>query len=250
MPIRRHVLLAPALLGAGHARAAGEVQLAVASNFAQPMQALAAAFHAAGGHRVRVSIGSTGQFHAQILAGAPFDALLAADEQTPARLIASGHAVAGSAFTYAVGRLVLWSARAGWVDADGAVLASPGLRRLAIANPRVAPYGAAAMQVLQSRGLVDALRARLVTAESIAQAYQFVASGNADAGFVALAQLLVPGREAGGSSWRVPASLHAPIRQGAVLLRRGQHKPAALALLDWLRGADARERMRAFGYET
>lgn len=238
-----------ALLGAGPARA-GEVQVAVAANFAAPMARIAMAFQASGGHAVKLSSGATGKFHAQILAGAPFEVLLAADERTPALLIDSGHAVAGSRFTYAVGRLVLWSVTPGLVDDQGKILSSGNFTHLAVANPRTAPYGAAAMQVLRARGVAEALAPRLVTGESIAQAYQFVATGNAELGFVAWSQVAVPGRALAGSHWRVPDSLHAPIRQDAVLLQAGAGNPAAQALLAYLKTDAAREIIRAFGYET
>jgi molybdate transport system substrate-binding protein len=229
---------------------AGEVHVAVAANFAVPLQRIGAAFTAATGHTLKVSAGSTGKFHSQVVAGAPFEVLLAADDETPRRLVAAGHAVAGSAFTYAIGRLVLWSAQPGLVDAQGAVLASPRVTRIAIANPKVAPYGAAALQVLKARGLADALGGRLVTAESIAQAWQFVATGNAEVGFVALSQVAVPGQPVTGSMWRVPADLHDPIRQDAVLLKAGEQNPAAVALMAWLKSPAAREVIQAFGYGT
>jgi molybdate transport system substrate-binding protein len=227
---------------------AAQVRVAVAANFAGPMARIGQAFSAATGHELRTSSGSTGKFYSQIVNGAPFDVLLAADEVTPGKLLASGHAVAGTRFTYSVGRLVLWSATPGFVDGQGAVLASPTLRRLAIANPKVAPYGAAAMQTMKARGLLDVLTPRLVTGESIAQAYQFVFTGNAEAGFVALSQVAVPGKPATGSWWLVPQELHAPIRQDAVLLQAGRDNAAARALLDFLKTEAAKKTMRDFGY--
>lgn len=241
------VLLAPAWTGAGAARAA-EVQVAVAANFAGPMARLAADFRVASGHVLKISSGSTGKLRSQIQAGAPFEVLLAADDRTPRQLVAEGHAVPGSAFTYALGRLVLWSAQPGLVDERGEVLATTRFRHLSIANPRLAPYGAAAVEVLRGRGLADSLAGRLVTGESIAQAYQFVATGNAEIGFVALSQVVVPGRPPRGSMWVVPAALHAPIRQDAVLLKAGAANPAARALLDWLKGEAARRVIHDFGY--
>lgn len=229
---------------------AGDVLVAVAANFVAPLQRIAAEFEAASGHRLRLSSGATGRFYSQVRAGAPFDVLLAADQTTPARLVAEGHAVAGSAFTYAEGRLALWSADPGLVDGDGQVLASARFRHLAIANPATAPYGAAAMQTLERRGLRQALAPRIVTGESIAQVWQFVATRHAEIGFVALSQLRSPGLDAGGSMWLVPRTLHEPIRQDAVLLRAGRDNPAARALLDWLRGAPARAVMRDWGYDT
>jgi molybdate transport system substrate-binding protein len=227
---------------------AGEVQVAVAANFAAPMARIAEGFTAETGHAVKLSSGATGKFYAQIVAGAPFDVLLAADDETPKRLVDEGHAVATSRFSYATGRLVLWSATPGFVDEQGAVLGSGRFAHLAIANPKVAPYGRAALQVLRARGLADTLAPKFVTGESIAQTFQFVASGNAELGFVALSQVQVQGSSAAGSSWRVPESLHTPILQDAVLLKSGERNPVAVALLAYLKSAPARDLIRAFGY--
>ena len=231
----------------GHAHAA-EVKVAVAANFAGPMARIAETFTAATGHTVVLSSGSTGKFYTQIRSGAPFEVFLAADDETPKRLIDEGHAVAGTGFTYAVGRLVLWSTRADLVDDQGAVLQGGGFAHLAIANPKTAPYGAAAMQVMTARGLADALTPKLVTAESIAQAYQFVHTGNAELGFVALSQVAVPGKPDVGSRWLVPQSLHQPIQQDAVLLKPGANSAAARALLEHLKSAPVKELIRSYGY--
>jgi molybdate transport system substrate-binding protein len=241
------VLSVLAGMGTLAARAA-EVQVAVAANFALPLARIAAGFSAATGHRLKVSAGATGRFYAQIVAGAPFDVLLAADERVPERLVAEGRAVAGSVFTYATGRLVLWSGRPGFVDDRGEVLARGRFAHLAIANPKVAPYGAAAIEVLQARGLLDALTPKLVSAESVAQTHAFVATGNAELGFVALSQVALPGRPTTGSYWLVPADLYRPIRQDAVLLKAGEGNPAAAALLVYLKSAAARDVIRSFGY--
>jgi len=227
---------------------AGEVQVAVAANFAGPMNALGPAFTAATGHTLKLSVGATGKFHAQIAAGAPFEVLLAADDETPKKLVAEGLAVAGTNFSYAIGTLVLWSAQPGFVDDQGAVLAAGQFEHLAIANPKVAPYGAAAMQVLRARGLADILAPKLVTGESIAQAQQFVATGNAELGFVALSQVAVPGKPVIGSYWRIPPSLYGEIRQDAVLLKVGETNAAAIALLAWLKGDAAKATIQAWGY--
>ncbi len=236
-------------LGASSGQAlADEVSVAVAANFAGPLARIAEGFAAATGHKLRVSVGATGKFYSQIVAGAPFDVLIAADDETPKKLILQGHAVAGSAFTYAIGQLVLWSAQPGLVDDQGAVLASSRFSRLALANPKLSPYGQAAIKVLKSRGLTDAVTPRLVTAESLGQAFQFVATGNAELGFVALSQLMVPGKLAGGSHWRVPRSLYGEIRQDAVLLKPGENKPGAAALLAWLKTAPAQSVIQAYGY--
>ena len=227
---------------------AAEATVAVAANFAGPMARIAADFTAATGHTLKLSSGATGKFYTQIVQGAPFHVLLSADDETPRRLVTEGHAVAGTAFTYAIGQLVLWSATPGLVDEQGAVLGATTWRHLAIANPKVAPYGAAAMQVLQARGLVQTLAPQLVTGESIAQAYQFVATGNAELGFVALSQVAVPGRPVAGSMWRVPENQYAEIRQDAVLLKAGAGNPAAAALLAYLQTAPARALIQAHGY--
>lgn len=245
----RALLILAGLLCTGMPAAAAEVVVAVASNFAAPMQRIAAAFERETGHRAVVSVGSTGGFHAQIRNGAPFEVLLAADDETPARLESEGLAVAGSRFTYAVGRLVLWSARPGVVDERGEVLRSGGFARIALANPKLAPYGAAALEAMARLGVLDAVRPRIVQGENVGQAWQFVASGNAPLGFVALSQVARDGRIAQGSGWVVPAGLHAPIRQDAVLLGPGRGRPAADALLAYLRSEQAAAIIRAFGYE-
>ena len=222
---------------------ADDVHVAVAANFAAPLQALGAAFTQKSGHRVVASTGSSGKFYAQVRNGAPFHVLLSADEATPKRLEEDGLAVAGSRFTYALGRIVLWSAHDALVDGQGEVLRSKRFNKLAIANPKLAPYGAAAQQAMTRLGVWSAVQGRVVQGENIAQTFQFVASGNAELGFVALSQLA---GERKGSRWVVPAELHAPIRQDAVLLK--QHL-AAHAFLDFLRSAAARELIRASGYE-
>lgn len=228
---------------------AAQVSVAVAANMLPPMQLIAAAFQRDTGHQAVLVSGSTGKFHAQVRNGAPFHLLLAADTETPARLAAEGFAVGSTRFTYAIGRLVLWSAQAGVVDAGGEVLRSDTRSRLAIADPRVAPYGAAAMDALRALKLEDRWRPRLVQGESIGQAFQFVASGNARLGLVALSQVTKEGRLASGSGWVVPSSLHTPIRQDAVVLSAGRDHPAAHALLDYLRTDRARAVLRAHGYE-
>ena len=228
---------------------ADDVIVAVAANFAAPLAQIGEGFSKATGHQLKVSAGPTGKFYTQITTGgAPFEVLIAADDETPRRLVAEGHAVVGSSFTYAIGQLVLWSATPGLVDDQGAVLASGRFNKLAIANPKVAPYGAAAMQVLKARGLTEAVTPRLVTGDSIAQAYQFVASGNAEIGFVALSQVAPPGKPTTGSVWRVPQTMYGEIRQDAVLLKAGERKPAAQALLAWLKADAARAVIASYGY--
>jgi len=239
---------AACLAWAAPAAWADQVTVAVAANFAAPMARIAEGFSAATGHTLKLSTGSTGKFYSQIVAGAPFEVLVAADDETPKKLIAEGHAVAGSNFTYAIGVLVLWSAQPGFVDDQGAVLASGRFAKLAIANPKLAPYGRAGMEVLKARGLTDALTPKLVTGESIAQAYQFVSTGNAELGFVALSQVALPGKPLSGSYWRVPAHLHGEIRQDAVLLKPGEKSAAAAALLAYLKSAPASALIQRYGY--
>jgi molybdate transport system substrate-binding protein len=227
---------------------AADVTVAVAANFSVPMARIAERFTAATGHRVRVSVGSTGRLYSQIVAGAPFELLLAADDERPARLVAEGRARPENRFTYAIGQLVLWSPQPGLVDDQGAVLGQGQFRHLALANPKLAPYGAAAMAVLEARGLAQRLAPRLVMGDSIAQAYQFVATGNAELGFVAWSQLAVPGQTVAGSWWWVPTDLYPPIRQDVVLLSGAEAKPAAVQLLQFLRSDEVRALIADFGY--
>ena len=229
--------------------AAETVQVAVAANFAGTARMLAEQFAGQSGHRLELSSGSTGKFYAQIKNGAPFDVFLSADEATPLRLESEKLAIAGSRFTYAIGRLVLWSAQPGLVDEKGEVLRKGRFNRLAIANPKLAPYGAAAQETLEKLGLWGELRSKLVQGENIAQTFQFVSSGNAELGLVALSQIRDAGKPPSGSYWLVPASLHAPLRQDAVLLARAERNPAAQAFLEYLRSGPARALIRACGYE-
>lgn len=246
-PAARLAAVAGACLAWVPAQAA-EVVVAVASNFIAPMKQIAQDFARDTGHTAQLSFGATGKFYAQIVNGGPFEVLLAADDTTPEKLVREGHAVAASRFTYCVGQLVLWSPRPGYVDSQGVVLGSADFRHIAVASPRLAPYGVAALQTLDKLGLKDALQPRMVTGENIAQAYQFVASGNAQLGFVALSQVMENGKLVAGSAWQVPASMHDPIRQDAVVLAKGQDNKAAAALMDYLRGEKARAVMKSYGY--
>lgn len=229
---------------------AADVNVAVAANFAAPMRIIAQDFERSTGHRLTLSPGATGQFYAQIRNGAPFAVLLAADNETPVRLEQEGLGVAGSRFVYATGRLVLWSREPGVVDRDGAVLKAGGTSKIAIADPKLAPYGRAALQTLDHLGLRTILLPRLVEGTNITQAFQFVATGNAALGFVALSQVQDNGQMRQGSGWIVPASMHEPIRQEALLLNAGRTNPGAQALLQYLRSEPARAVMRRFGYEA
>lgn len=248
----RHGVVRAALLAlaawAGAGVQAAVVSVAVAANVTAPMQKIAAVFAQDTGHTAVLAFGSTGKFYAQIKNGAPYQVLLAADADTPQRLESQGLAVAGTRFTYAIGRLVLWSKQPGLVDGGAEVLRKGTFEHLAIADPKLAPYGAAAMDVLGQLGLVQSLAPRLVQGENITQTYQFVATGNAALGFVALSQVMADGKLSGGSAWTVPASLHAPLRQDAVVLARGKDNAAALALVAYLKSDKARAILRGYGY--
>ncbi|MBS0598139.1 MAG: molybdate ABC transporter substrate-binding protein [Burkholderiaceae bacterium] len=244
---RRLLALIAALALAGAARA-DVVQVAVAANFTAPAKALAEVLARTTGHEARLSFGATGAFYTQIRNGAPFDVFLAADDERPLKLEREGDTVPGSRFTYATGQLVLWSARPGFVDGQGAVLKGGAFNKLAIANPKLAPYGAAAMQTLDKLGLAAALQPKLVTGESIGQTYTFIATGNAELGFVALSQVLEGGKLKAGSAWVVPAQYHAPIVQDAVMLKRAAGNPAAQAWIKLLHSAGAKDLIRSYGY--
>lgn len=238
--------MAALTLGVCHA---ADVAVAVAANFTAPMQKIAEAFAKDTGYKAVLAFGATGKFYAQIRNGAPFQVLLAADNETPAKLEKEGFAVAGTRFTYATGRLVLWSAQPGVVDDKGDVLRTSQDGKVALADPKLAPYGAAAIETMTRLGLLEQLQPRFVQGENIAQAYQFVATGNAPMGFIALSQVMVDGRIAKGSGWVIPANLHAPILQDAVLLNPGKDNPAALALTRYLRSEKARAIILSYGYE-
>lgn len=228
---------------------AAEVSVAVAANFTAPMQKIAQAFEQDTGHKAVLSFGATGAFYAQIRNGAPFQVLLAADDETPAKIEREGMGVAGSRFTYATGKLVLWSRQPALVDDKGAILRSGRFERIAVANPKLAPYGVAAIETMTRMGVLAEVQPKMVQGDNIAQTYQFIATGNAQLGFVALSQVISDGRISQGSAWIVPGNLHAPIRQDAVLLTTGKDNPAAAALLSFLKGEKARAVIRSYGYE-
>ncbi|WP_191832447.1 molybdate ABC transporter substrate-binding protein [Pseudomonas fluorescens] len=228
---------------------ADEVQVAVAANFTAPIQAIAKDFEKDTGHKLVAAYGATGQFYAQIKNGAPFEVFLAADDSTPAKLESEGDSVKGSRFTYAIGTLALWSAKPGYVDAKGEVLKKNEFKHLSIANPKAAPYGLAATQVLDKLKLTEATKAKIVEGQNITQAFQFVSTGNAELGFVALSQIYKDGKVTEGSAWIVPASLHEPIRQDALILNKGKDNPAAKALVDYLKGPKAAALIKSYGYE-
>ncbi|WP_165666513.1 molybdate ABC transporter substrate-binding protein [Metapseudomonas otitidis] len=234
---------------AAHLALAQDVQVAVAANFTAPIQAIAKDFQQNTGHKLVIATGATGQFYAQIHNGAPFEVFLSADDSTPAKLEQEGATVPGSRFTYAIGTLALWSAKPGYVDAQGEVLKKNDYQHLSIANPKAAPYGLAATQVLEKLGLTAQLKGRLVEGQNITQAHQFIATGNAELGFVALSQIYKDGRVTGGSAWIVPAALHDPIKQDAVILAKGKDNPAAQALVDYLKGEKAAAVIKSYGYQ-
>lgn len=240
---RAAVVVLFSLLNAGLA-AAADARVAVAANFTEPAREISRLFTAATGHKILFSFGATGQFYAQIAQGAPFDVLLAADQATPAKAITHGHAVAGTAVTYAIGKLVLFSKTKDLVRGE-ATLADARIAKIAIANPATAPYGFAAVEVMKALGAYEALAPKIVQGNNIAQTFQFVVTGNAEVGFVALSQIAVA---TGGSRWDVPTHLHAPIAQDAVLLKTGAENVAAKAFLAFLKSPEARQVIEKFGY--
>ncbi|SEB89888.1 molybdate transport system substrate-binding protein [Pseudomonas saponiphila] len=237
-----------AVFALGTAQAA-EVQVAVAANFTAPIQAIAADFEKDTGHKLVAAYGATGQFYTQIKNGAPFEVFLSADDSAPQKLENEGDAVKGSRFTYAIGTLALWSAKQGYVDSKGQVLKDNQYQHLSIANPKAAPYGLAATQVLAKLGLSDQVKDKLVEGQNITQAYQFVSTGNAELGFVALSQIYKDGKVSSGSAWIVPAQMHDPIKQDAVILNKGKDNPAAQALVDYLKGPKAAAIIQSYGYQ-
>lgn len=245
----RSFILATVLTGVSALTLADEVQLAVAANFSAPIKLIAANFEKDTGHKAVIATGATGAFYAQIRNGAPFEVFLSADDETPAKLEAEGKAVAGSRFTYAVGKLMLWSAKPGFVDAKGEVLKKGEFAHLSLANPKTAPYGAAAVETLKKLGVFDSLQSKIVQGENISQAQQFIATGNAELGFVALSQVWKDGKVTSGSGWLVPADFYSPIKQDAVILANGKGKAAAEALIKYLKSDKARAVIKSFGYE-
>ena len=245
----RRLLTLTAALALSAAAQAEVVQIAVAANFTAPARALAEIFARTTGHEAKLSFGATGAFYTQIKNGAPFEVFLSADDTTPQKLESEGATVKGSRFTYAVGTLALWSAKEGYVDAKGDVLKKNQFKHLSIANPKTAPYGLAATQLLAREGLSDQVKDKLVEGQNITQAYQFVSTGNAELGFVALSQIYKDGKVTGGSAWIVPASLHDPIKQDAVILNKGKDSAAAKALVDYLKGPKAAAVIQSYGYE-
>ncbi|MCK7596759.1 molybdate ABC transporter substrate-binding protein [Microbulbifer sp. CAU 1566] len=229
---------------------ADELIIAVASNFTAPMRDIAKQFEQDSGHKVTLAFGSSGKIFAQISHGAPYQAFFSADQAKPAQLIERKLADADSRYTYAEGKLALWSIKPGFVGADGEVLKGNEYNKLALANPKLAPYGAAALEVLQHLELEELTRARWVQGENISQTYQFVASGNADLGLVALSQILKQGHIAEGSAWIPPSKLYKPIRQDAVILKGAAGIPALQEFWRFIQSPEVHAIIRAYGYST
>jgi molybdate transport system substrate-binding protein len=233
-----------ALCFAKQAALAGTASVAVAANFTDAAKEIGALFEKETGDKVELSFGSTGQLYTQITQGAPFDVFLSADDERTKTAIKEGHGVAGTDFTYAVGKLVLFSKDAKLVSGQG-TLKKAAFDKIAIANPATAPYGAAAVETMKALGVYDALSAKIVQGQNITQTYQFVATGNAQVGFVALSQVA---DKKDGSRWVVPEKLHKPIAQDAVLTKHGESNQAARSFLSFLAGKKARAVMEKFGY--
>lgn len=234
---------------AGSAPAA-EVRVAVAANFISPMKMIATEFEKDTGHKAQLSSGATGNFYAQISNGAPFEVFLAADDETPQKLEKEGKAVAGTRFTYAIGRLALWSAKPDLVDNAGHVLKLGNFNHLALASPKLAPYGIAAAQTLSRMGLLKPLEPKIVVGENIAQTFQFISTGNAELGFVSLSQIQENGKMKPGSAWIVPETMHDPLRQDAQLLVKGKDSAAATELLAYLKSDKAKKLIESYGYKV
>ncbi len=247
MPVTR-IFFALSVMMFSASSHAGEVRAAVASNFTGPAKLIAEQFQSETGHRVKLSYGSTGKFYSQIKAGAPFDVFLAADDTTPEKVAKDGLGDSASRFTYAIGTLVLWSRKPGHVDDKGHVLQGK-FDKLAIANPRLAPYGVAAQETLEGLGLWNRVKDRIVMGENITQTWQFAGTGNADLAFVARSQTLKDGKAIEGSQWVVPRHLYNPIRQDAIMLNSAQDKAAAEAFMKYLKGPRAAAVIRSFGYD-
>lgn len=250
MKLLKRLFIACSLVCITSVAHSAEVNIAVAANFTAPMKQIAAEFEKETGHKVVMSFGASGKFYAQIKNGAPFHLLLSADDEKPIQLVKDGLAVADSRFTYAIGTLVLWSPKPGFVDAKGEVLGRGRFNKIAIANPKLAPYGAAAIELLTKQELLATITPKFVQGENISQTYQFVSTGNAELGFVALSQVMKDGTIINGSAWIVPGSLHRPIRQDAVLLATGKGNVAARALINYLKTEKVKKTIRSYGYES
>jgi molybdate transport system substrate-binding protein len=247
--MKKLILATLVLCGSNSVSHAGEIQVAVAANFTAPMEKIAAAFSQETGHKAVVSSGATGKLYAQVKNGAPFEVFLSADQETVKKLLDEGQGVAGTQFTYAIGKLVLWSPGDKFVDPKGEVLGKGDFKHLAIANPKLAPYGVAAQEVLQKMNIWEKLEPRLVMGENIAQTYQFVETGNAELGFVAYSQAKKDGKKPSGSIWVVPQTMYSPLNQDAVLLQKGKDSVVAKKFLEFLKSKKAKTIIVDFGYE-
>ena len=239
---------AAVLAAAASAATAADVFVAVAANFTAPAKDIAPLFEKATGHKLVLSFGGTGTFYGQIKNGATFDVLLAADAATPKKAIDEGYGVPGTSFTYAVGKLVFWSADAKRVVDGEKLLVSGDFNKCAVANPKLAPYGLAAYETLKAMGLFEKVQPKFVEGDNIGKTFNFVKTGNADVGFVALSQVARDGRITSGSGWIVPQNYYQPIRQDAVLLKNGANPEAARAFLEFLKGPEAAKVKTAYGY--
>ena len=248
LTIFKRTIMMIALLLFGQSSWSATVLVAVAANFSKPMTEIATEFEKATGHSAHLSFGSSGKFVAQIENGGPFEVLLSADEKGPEKLEQAGLTVPNTRFVYALGKLVLWSAKPAYVDDQGKILTTGGFKHLALADPKLAPYGAAAVEVLKKMKLFDKLSPLFVQGENIAQTYQFISTANAELGFVALSQVIENGKIATGSGWIIPDNQYTPIRQGAVLMKNGTENPAAPALLTYLKSAPALAIIEKYGY--
>lgn len=243
------MLLSSLLMLATSATVAAEtVHVAVAANFVEPLRNISTQFEKSTGHLVVITSGSTGKIYAQIKNGAPYDLFLAADAKIPAKLEQENAIVPKSHFTYAIGKLALWSAKPDYVDSLGTILKKQTFAHIAIASPKLAPYGHAAMQTLEKRGLAKTLRPKIVQGENIGQTYQFIASGNAELGFVALSQIYRDGKVKSGSAWIVDTADYEPIRQDVVMLLKAKDNAAALALMDYLKSETTHRIIQSYGY--
>ncbi|MGD0958928.1 MAG: molybdate ABC transporter substrate-binding protein [Methylomonas sp.] len=248
-PTYKQILFIFVLIIKAAVGSADSTLVAVAANFSKPMTEIAADFEKSTGHAAKLAFGSSGKFVSQFENGAPFDIFLSADDKSPAKLVQSGLAEADSRFTYAIGKLALWSQTPDYVDAEGRILSNGGFKHLALADPKLAPYGAAALEVLKNMGLLEKLQPLFVQGENIAQTHEFISTGNAELGFVALSQISENGKITSGSAWIAPNNLYSPIRQDAVLLKSASANPAALALMAYLKSPPALAIIKKYGYD-
>jgi len=229
---------------------AGEASIAVAGNFYRPLQALAKAFEMQNDDKIKISVGSSGKLYAQISNGAPFDVFLSADQERPTKLIKEKLAIVGSQYTYAKGKLVLWSSDPTVIDKHGKRLSSPNLKRLAIANPKLAPYGEQTVIALKKLKIYNSLNEKLILGQTVGQAFQYVSSGSVKQGIIAASQVTRGGEISEGSAWIIPSELYQAIKQDAVLLNAGKYNPVAIVFLKYLKTENALTIIRSFGYEV